>query len=62
MSKAFDEFNWRCDSLEELKELHGIFKVLLNQALQNKISYYEELKIFFRKKISELLLKLELFE
>ena len=62
VSKAFDEFNWRCDSLEELKELHGIFKVLLNQALQNKVSYYEELKIFFRKKISELLLKLELFE
>ncbi len=62
VAKAFDEFNRRCDSLEELKELHGIFKVLLSQALQNKISYYEELKIFFRKKFSELLLKLELFD
>jgi len=62
VTKAFDEFNRRCDSLDELKELYDIFKVLLNQALQNKISYYEELKFFFRRKISELLLKLELFD
>lgn len=62
VAKAFDEFNWRCDSLDELRELYDIFKILLKQALQNKISYYEELKIFFRKKLSELLLKLELFD
>lgn len=60
--KAFDEFNARCDSLDELREVYDIFKVLLSQALQNKISYYKELKIFFRKKLSELLLKLELFD
>ena len=60
--KAFDEFSGKCDSLDELRELYDIFKVLLYQALQNKISYYEELKIFFRKKIAELLLKLEIFD
>lgn len=60
--KALAECNGQCESFEELKLLFQAFEELLKQAGNMNAEYYEELNILCKKKFTEKLVKLDIWE
>lgn len=60
--KALAERNGQCESFDELKLLFQAFGELLKQADHMNIDYYEELNILCKKRFTEKLVKLDIWE
>jgi len=59
--KALAEFEWGCDSVEELKQLYEIFRDLVRQGRRMKIDYQEELELMLKDLLARQIKKLDLF-
>lgn len=59
LNKALAERDGKCESIQELEELYGIFCELLRQGRERKIDYLEELEHVCRVKMGEQLIRMD---
>lgn len=60
--KALAEFEWGCDSVDELRQLYEVFNDMARQGRRMNIDYQEELEIVLKTLIGQQIKKLDIFQ
>lgn len=61
INKLLPEVPRNCVSINELNMLYAVFYKIISQAISSGADYIEELKHYFKKRLSELLVKMDIF-